>query len=104
MAMIPKVQIRVEKWIAPKDEKGDAKEVVQKAYNLWAEIVQSSGNRTDTNGQTKLNKSKTFKIRFRPDWVLDSSWKLKYLQKRYSITSIERINEKRFNWLINGEG
>lgn len=52
----------------------------------------------------KLNKTKTFKIRFRPDWKLSGEWKLKYLQKRYSITSIERINEKRFNWLVNGEG
>jgi len=101
--MIPKVQIRVEKWIAPKDSKGDAKEQIEVIYNLWAEIVNSSGNRSDTNGQTKLNKSKQFKIRFRPDWVLSSGWKLKYLQKRYSITSIERINEKRFNWIINGE-
>jgi len=102
--MIPKVQIRVEKWAAPKDYSGDAKESIEQAYNLWAEILNSSGSRSDTNGQMKLNKTKTFKIRFRPDWKLSGEWKLKYLQKRYSITSIERINEKRFNWLVNGEG
>ncbi len=101
--MIPKVQIRVEKWIAPKNSTGDAEEQIAQAYNLWAEIVASSPTRTDTNGQTKLNKSKQFKIRFRPDWVLSSVWKIVYLQKRYSITGIERINEKRFNWIINGE-
>ena len=44
--MIPKVQIRVEKWIAPKDSKGDAKEQIEVIYNLWAEIVQSSGSVT----------------------------------------------------------
>ena len=102
--MIPKVQIRVEKWAAPKDYSGDAKESMEHSYPLWAEIVNSSGSRSDTNGQMKLNKTKTFKIRFRPDWKLSGEWKLKYLQKRYSITSIERINEKRFNWLVNGEG
>ena len=102
--MIPKVQIRVEKWIAPKNAQGDAKERIEVAYNLWAEVVSSSGNRSDSNGQTKLQKSKTFKVRFRPDWKLTSGWKIKYLQKRYSITSIERIDEKRFNWIINGEG
>lgn len=101
--MIPKVQIRVEKWIAPKNATGDAVEQIQSAYNLWAEVLQSSGNRSDTNGQTKLNLSKQFKIRFRPDWVLGTGWKLVYLQKRYSITAIERIDEKRFNWIINGE-
>ena len=101
--MIPKVQIRVEKWIAPKNANGDAQEQIEVAYNLWAEVLQSSGNRSDTNGQTKLNKSKQFKVRFRPDWVLSSAWKFVYLQKRYSITAIERIDEKRFNWIINGE-
>jgi len=102
--MIPKVQIRVEKWVAYKDAAGDAKERVDISYTLFAEILSSSGNRSDTNGQMKLNKTKTFKIRFRPDWKLSGEWKLRYLQKRYSITSIERINEKRFNWLVNGEG
>ena len=101
--MIPKVQIRVEKWIAPKNANGDAQEQIEVAYNLWAEVLQSSGNRSDTNGQTKLNKSKQFKVRFRPDWDLSSAWKFVYLQKRYSITAIERIDEKRFNWIINGE-
>lgn len=102
--MIPKVQIRVEKWIAPKDAKGDAKEQVDVAYNLWAEMVSDSGNRSDSAGQTKLEKRKTFKIRFRPDWKLSGVWKIIYLGKRYSITNIERIREQRYNWLINGEG
>ena len=102
--MIPKVQIRVEKWQAIKDSKGDAKESIAIAYNIWAEVVSSSGNRSETMGQTKLEKTKQFKIRFRPDWVITSAWKFVYLQKRYSITNIERINEKRFNWIINGEG
>jgi len=102
--MIPKTQIRIEKWGASKDANGNMKEAVQNIYNLWAEIVQSSGVRTDSQGQTRLNKTRTFKIRFRPDWQVDSTWKLVYLKKRYSITDIERIQEKRFNWLINGEG
>lgn len=101
--MMPKYQIRVEKWIAPKDAKGDAKERIEVSYNLWADIVSSSGNRSDSAGQTKLNKSKTFKVRFRPDWKLSGVWKFVYLGKRYSITSIERINERRFNWIVNGE-
>jgi len=101
---LPKTQIRIEKWGASKDVNGNMKEAVQNIYNLWAEIVQSSGVRTDSQGQTRLNKTRTFKIRFRPDWQIDSTWKLVYLKKRYSITDIERIQEKRFNWLINGEG
>lgn len=102
--MIPKKQIRVENWIAPKDAKGDAKERVEFARTFWAEPVTSSGFRSDSNGQTKLNKSVQFKIRFRPDWKLTGAWKIIYLGRRYAITSIERVQEKRFNWLINGEG
>lgn len=98
------MQIRIEKWVAPKDVKGNAKEAIDTVYPMWAEVVRTSGFRTDSQGQTRLNKTKTFKIRFRPDWKLDSRWKILYNKKRYSITDIEPINEKRFNWLINGEG
>lgn len=103
-SLIPKIQIRVEKWAAVKDANGNRVEGIQKAYNLWAELVQTGNGRTDTAGQTRLTNSKQFKIRFRPDWNIGSGWKILYLQKRYTITGIERLNEKRFNWLVNGEG
>lgn len=102
--MIPDKQIRVEKWIAPKDAKGDAKERIEYAIPFWAELVKTGGYRKDTAGQTKLVDGVQFKIRFRPDWKLKGSWKLKYLGKRYNITNIQRIDEKRFNWLVYGEG
>jgi SPP1 family predicted phage head-tail adaptor len=101
--MIPKKQIRVEKWIAPKDASGDAKERIEVAYNLWAEPVKIGGNRNDTMGQTRFNNRVSFKIRFRPDWKINSAWKIDYLGERYTITNIQRIDEKRYNWLINGE-
>ena len=103
--MIPKVQIRVEKWVVNKDYNGNMVEGIQQSYNLWAELIGVGGNqRTDTAGQVRLTKVKQFKVRFRPDWKVDSKWKFLYLQKRYTITGIERLNEKRFNWIINGEG
>ena len=101
--MIPKAQIRVEKWQQVKDGNGNAVESVQYAYNLWAESVRTGGNRTDSNGQTKLNNSVRFKIRFRPDWKINGMWKLIYNGMRYSITDIKRVNERRFNWEINCE-
>ena len=102
--MIPKKQIRVEKWVAPKDAKGDAKERIEYALNFWAEPVNTGGGRINTAGQDKLTDSMTFKIRFRPDWKLKGSWRFIYLGKRYNITSIKRIGENRFNWIVNGEG
>ena len=102
--MIPKTQIRVEKWVVNKDANGNGIESIQKAYNLFAELVQQGDSRNDTAGQVRLTNSKQFKVRLRPDWKVDSKWKFLYLQKRYTITGIERVNEKRFNWIINGEG
>lgn len=102
--MIPKVQIVIEKWSAPKDMKGNPKEQIDNRYNVWAEVVKTGGYRTDDRGQTSLVKNKLFKVRFRPDWNINSSWKVVYDGKRYAIKEIQKINEKRFNWLINGEG
>lgn len=101
--MIPKKMIRIENWIAPKDVKGDAKERIEYARNFWAEVEDQGGNRSNDQGRSRLNKSMQFRIRFRPDWKLTGTWKIIYLGKRYTITNIERINEKRFNWLVNGE-
>lgn len=102
--MIPSKQIRIENWIAPKDAKGDAKERIEFAIPLFAEPVKVNGIRVDTAGQTKIVDNVKFKIRFRPDWKLSVGWRIVYLGKRYNIKNIERIDEKRFNWLIYGEG
>jgi head-tail adaptor len=102
--MIPERQIVIEKWKSVKDLKGNAKESAEYRYKTWAIPVTIGGSRIDTAGKTQLGKIVRFKIRFRPDWKLSSSWRLVYLGKRYNITGIERTNEKRFNWLIDGEG
>src|SRR5688572_13531457 len=101
--MIPKKQIRVENWIAPKDSKGDAKEVIEYARNFWADVSDRGGFRSNIGGAARLAKTREFKIRFRPDWKLKGSWRIIYLGNRYRIVGIERLNEKRFNWLINAE-
>jgi SPP1 family predicted phage head-tail adaptor len=101
--MIPKAQIRIEKWGQVKDGNGNSVESINTAYNMWAEPVRLGGNRSDTSGQTKLNNSVQFKIRFRPDWKITGMWKLIYNGMRYSITEIQKLNEKRFNWMINCE-
>jgi SPP1 family predicted phage head-tail adaptor len=102
--MIPKKQIRIENWIAPKDAKGDAKERIEYARTMWADVSDRGGFRSNIGGQSRLAKTREFKIRFRPDWKLSGSWRVIYLGKRYRITNIERVKETRFNWLINAEG
>lgn len=101
--MIPKAQVRIEKWRQDKDVNGNALESLDVAYNLWAERISTGGNRSDSHGQTKLSDSVRFKIRFRPDWKINSNWKLVERGMRYSITSIKRVDERRFNWEIQCE-
>ncbi len=101
--MIPKSQIRIEKYGIVKDGNGNAVESVNTAYNMWAEVVRIGGSRSDSNGQTKLNNNVQFKVRFRPDWKISGMWKLIYKGMRYSINQIQPLNEKRFNWIINCE-
>lgn len=101
--MIPTAQIRLEKYGIVKDGNGNAVESINSAYNRFAEVVRTGGFRSDSNGQTKLNNSIQFKVRFRPDWKISGMWKLIYNGSRYSITQIQRLNERRFNWIINCE-
>src|SRR5690349_16533499 len=102
MAVLSK-QIRLEQWTAPRNGSGDAKEQVTK-YNLWAEVTRSGGSRANVNGQTALDASVQFKIRFRPDMDITGNWRLVYDGKRYTVSSIEKDKEDRFSWIINVTG
>jgi SPP1 family predicted phage head-tail adaptor len=101
--LIPTKQIKIQRWVAPKDANGNAKEGIAESYHIWATPVNNGGGRTDHAGQTILNNRVTFKIYFRADWQINSAWKIIYLGQTFTITNISRIDEKRFNWIIDGE-
>ena len=86
------------------DVTGNNTETEALRFRTFAEVKDGGGSLGSDHGHNTLSNQKTFKIRYRADWVLNTKWKIKYFGKLYGITSIERINEKRFNWLIRAEG
>lgn len=73
------------------------------SYNTWAEISNPSGFREYAQGQTVLGKLKNFLIRFQFDKFPGANWKVKYLDQEYTISDIERLDEKKFYWTIRGQ-
>lgn len=82
------------------DSNGDNKETQVVRAKLYADVTDLGGSRTMDHQQLKLSTTKQFKVWWRPDWKINQNWQLKYFGQMYSISKIERIGEKRFNWLI----
>lgn len=81
----------------------DNLESLANSYPIWAEVVETGGSRS-FDGGVNLTKSKTFRIYFKPDWVVNGDWTITYYGRVYTISNIERINEKRFNWIVSANG
>lgn len=96
-------KIKLNEYTVTKDGNGDNTESLANSYPIWAEVKEVSGNRSFDNG-VNLTKSKTFRIYFKPDWVLTGNWTITYFGRDYTIENIERINEKRFNWIVSANG
>lgn len=95
--------IRLEKWTTTPNAQGDHKEA-KVTYNLWAEVEDSSGGRSTVNGKTSLGKTKVFRVRYRPELKLTGNWRLIYDGMRYTVSSIEKVGQKRFWWEIIASG
>lgn len=93
--------VKLYKYTNSKSVYGDNVESLSLRYRTYAEVTSLSSSRVEDRGRTDVGNSKQFKIRWRADWILNGDWKIKYFGKIYTISSIERISEKRFNWLIN---
>lgn len=80
---------------------GDAYDSVQTIYKMWAEVEDTGGGRSQSNGRTEISDTKTFKINFR-GYLVTGNYKVVYFGQTYALTSIERVNEKRFNYILTG--
>lgn len=96
-------KIKLEKWTEAKDADGKWVESVESTDNLFAEVKFLSGSRESYAGQTNVSGSVRFKIRHKNLKVV-GKWKVVYNGKRYSITSIQRENEKKFYWILTADG
>lgn len=83
---------------------GDMIENTTLLFTAWAEVEDIGGTSTLQNGKTNLQDTKRFKVKFRPDMILTSNWIIQYYGKIYEISNIQRIDEKRFNYLITATG
>lgn len=91
--------IKLVKYITTTDEDGNNLEGVQVVYKMWAEISNGGGSRSLQKERTSVSDTKTFKFMFK-GYNIDPDFKIQYFGQIYEISSIERIDEKRFNWRI----
>lgn len=93
--------IKLIRYTSTIDGNGDAEESVEIIYKMWAEISDNGGGRSQSEGRTVMSDTKEFKVNFR-NYLIDGDYKIQYFGQIYAITSIERIDEKRFNYRLIG--
>lgn len=98
MGIGQRIKVQLVQILVGQDGEGRNREQEGDKYGVWAEINNPSGFRVYTAGQTQLGKTKDFLIRFRFDKHIDCNWKIRYEGKDWTVTEIQRRNEKRFYW------
>jgi len=68
--------------------------------NMWAEISDGPIFRDYLTGQTQLGNTKTFKVRFRFDKYPGADWQIKYLNKVWTVISVNHVENKQFYWTM----
>jgi SPP1 family predicted phage head-tail adaptor len=97
-------QIKLVQLLTTKGANGNWTAPVEgEKFGAWAEISNSSGFRDYQNGQTQLGSTKRFKVRFRFDKYPKADWKVIYDGKEWTISVREKVDEKRFYWLITAQ-
>lgn len=93
-------QIRLQQVLVTQDADGRNTESSGAAYSTWAEVENPSGFRDYSNGQTQLGSTKRFKVRFRFDKFPNCDWVVRYDNKDWTPSTIQKLDEKNFYWLI----
>lgn len=91
--------IKLLKYTNTIDANGDAIDTVAVTYKMWAEISDEGGGRSQSDGRTDMSDTKTFKVPFR-GYNITPDYRIEYFGQNYSISSVKRIDEKRFYWEI----
>lgn len=91
-------QVQLVQLLVAQDTDGRNKEQEGDKFGVWAEISNPSGFRSYLNGQTQMGNTKNFLIRFRFNKYPNCDWKIRYEGKDWTITNIEKVDEKRFYW------
>lgn len=91
-------QIRLKQILVTASADGRNIESDGQSFSVWAEVTNPSGFRDYLNGQTQFGKTKRFLIRFRFDRFPGVDWKIEYENKNWTVSEIQRVDEKNFYW------
>jgi head-tail adaptor len=83
------------------DAFGDAVESITNTYKMWADVTDQGGTRGQELGRTAMSDSKEFRINFR-GYLVTANYKIEYFGQTYAITNVQRVQEKRFNYILTG--
>lgn len=93
-------QIQLIKTVSTRDAAGVVTNSEGDKIGCWAEVRNPSGFREFANGQTQMEMTKVFMVRFRFDKHPGVQWKIRYQNKDWTVQQRQEDNEKRFYWRI----
>lgn len=101
MSIGSRKQVEIRPYTSTKGAAGQNEETPGTPVRVWAEVQSPSGSRSYEHGQTKIGNTRDFIIGYRFDRFPNSSWRIMYDGKLWTVDSIEKIEERRFFYRLN---
>jgi head-tail adaptor len=96
-------QIILEQWETETDLKGNMSDVLLRRIPVWAEVKRIGGGRSGLNGQVQLDNRIEFKVHWKPNIYPSGNWRIVYNGRKHTVSSIEKMEEDKFYWIITAE-
>lgn len=93
-------QIKIVPYTSAANAEGRNIEAEGTRVHLWAEVTNPSGFREYANGQSALGETKDFLVRYRFDMFPNVNWRLLYDGRRWTVTEVRRLDEKKFYYRL----
>ncbi len=94
-------KIQIVPFTSSKGVNGQNVETEGVRIGVWAEVTAPGGGRSYEYGQTRISSTRDFTINYRFDLFPDANWRIVYDGKMWTVNSIEKIDEKRFFYVLN---
>lgn len=92
--------IRLVKYTTAQGATGRATETVSASYNVFAELQKTTSGRLVKEAQTQLSNTIRFRLFIRPTFDVTGNWRLIWAGRQYTVQSVDRIDERKFNYEI----
>lgn len=93
-------QMVLEKHVSGKTAAGSTSAATTARYAIWGEIDRSGGGRAYEHLQTTLSNTFRVKIYWRTRFDMNAIWKVVYDGRTHAVESIEKVDERRFNYVL----